>query len=536
MEQVKIVMSGSLIGRGLMALYLWCAAGWRGSCTARLCASAAAGLGKMARGFAARVRRLAAWLEGSAIWALAMSLCAWCGRQWRASGLVRWFLHPKGWSPAASESSVFYRLWSRLRSGLCGLYERLGLERVFGGSVFGVPWFWCMLPAALAPLIPTMAVLALEAAGCFSLLLVLARDRERRLAWSPVNRYVILYAAVCLAAALCSVDLKSSLKPGLLTAAFILYAAVLFHAVTDRKQLDSIVTLMLLAAAAVSFYAILQYLFGWGYQSEAWVDSELFTSIRFRAASTLENPNMLGQYLLLTIPLGGARLLSAKTWRDRLCYFLCCGLMCVCMLLTMSRGAWLGLLAAGAVFFVMLDARLILLALPAAAGLLLVLPATVFSRLTSIGNFGDASTSYRFHIWQGTLAMLKDYWLCGIGPGDAAFNRVYPIYALDGVTTPHSHNLYLQILCDAGIAALAVFLIALFVYFRLMCSSLHRERGRATRLHQIAFVSGTLGFLIQGMTDFSFYNYRVLFLFWACMALGALYARDSGRPEGRAAA
>ena len=28
----------------------------------------------------------------------------------------------------------------------------------------------------------------------------------------------------------------------------------------------------------------------------------------------------------------------------------------------------------------------------------------------------------------GTLAMLKDYWMCGIGPGDAAFNAVYAEY------------------------------------------------------------------------------------------------------------
>ena len=35
------------------------------------------------------------------------------------------------------------------------------------------------------------------------------------------------------------------------------------------------------------------------------------------------------------------------------------------------------------------------------------------------------------------------------------------------------------------------------------------------------------------MTDYSFYNYRVMFLFWAVLALGAASARRTSLPEGR---
>lgn len=133
----------------------------------------------------------------------------------------------------------------------------------------------------------------------------------------------------------------------------------------------------------------------------------------------------------------------------------------------------------------------------------------------------------------GTLAMLKNYWLCGIGPGTEAFNRVYPAYSYNSIIAPHSHNLFLQIVCDAGIAALAVFLILMFVYFRMMCAALHREEDWTSRLNQVAFTGGVCGFLVQAMTDYSFYNYRVLFLFWAYLALGALCARRSELPKGR---
>ena len=447
--------------------------------------------------------------------------------------MVQWFLHPGGWTPAASEHSVFYKLWSLVRGGLCWLYEKLRLDKLFAGSVFTKSWFWCLLPAAAAPVLPTMAVLGLTAIAYCSLALNLVRDRNRRLAWAPTNRYILLYAAIYMAGTLFSVNLRSSLNPGLLTVCFVLFSLVLFNAVDSRNQLDVLLDGVVLVGAAVAAYGILQYMFRWGYQSASWVDSDMFSSIEFRVPSTLDNPNMLGQYLILMVPVGAAKLLSARDWPRRLLYLGCCALMCVCMILTFSRGAWLGLLFAGAVFVVLLNPRLILLAPAALAALWFLLPETVISRFTSIGDMTDGSTTYRVSIWLGTLDMLKHYWLCGIGPGDEAFNRVYPAFSYNSINAPHSHNLFLQLVCDAGITALAVFLILIFVYFRMMCAALHREKDWTSRMYQTAFTGGVCGFLVQAMTDYSFYNYRVLFIFWAYLALGALSARRSGLPEGR---
>ena len=302
---------------------------------------------------------------------------------------------------------------------------------------------------------------------------------------------------------------------------------------TNRSQLDGLVFFLVLAGTAVAFYGICQYLFGWGYQSAAWVDSDMFSDITFRTPSTLENPNMLGQYLTLIIPLGGAKLLGSKKWSDRIFYFLCCAIMCICMILTFSRGAWLGLLFAGAIFFIFMNPRFILLVPVCLVAMYFVLPNTVISRFTSIGNMGDNSTSYRVSIWMGTLAMLKDYWLCGVGPGTAAFNMVYPAYSYHGIVAPHAHNLFLQIVCDLGIIGLIVFILLIFVYGRMLCRALSRETDRKSRLLQLATLGGAMGFLVQAMTDYSFYNYRVMFLFWAYLVLGGLAARRSELPAGR---
>lgn len=472
-------------------------------------------------------------LNASVLWRALMAMCLWFGRQWQRSGVVQWFLHPPLWEEASSRSSIFFRLWSWFRGILCRIYYFLHLDRLFAGSVFLKVWVWCALPVVLAPVLPTMAVLGLAAIGYASLLLNLVHDPSRPLAYSPINRYVILYAAVYLAGTLFSVNRAASLKPGLLSVAFILFAVVLYNSVTGRRQLDTLIVLVVLAGTVVSFYGILQYIFRWGYQSAAWVDSDMFSGIDFRVPSTLDNPNMLGQYLLLTIPLGGACLLGAKTWGKRVFYLCCCAIMALCMILTFSRGAWLALLFAGAIFILFLNPRLILLAPFALIVMYFVLPDTVITRFTSIGDLTDNSTSYRVYIWMGVLAMLKDYWLCGIGPGDAAFNMVYPAYSYNSIDAPHSHNLFLQMVCDAGICALVVFFLLLFHYFRMLCTAVSREKDWQSRLFQIAFGSGVCGFLVQAMTDYSFYNYRVMFLFWAYLALGALAARRSQLPEGR---
>ena len=459
------------------------------------------------------------------------AICLWFSGQWQRSRVVRAFVAPMAGRQAA-ESSVFFRLWDLIRGGLCALYRRLGLERLFGGSIFLCLTLWCSAAVVLAPLLPTMAVLALAAVAFASLALNLVRDRARPLAYSPVNRYILLYAAVYLAATATSVTPRQSLFPGLLMVFFMVFALVVENAVDSWERAEQLVFLMVLAGGVVALLGVGQYVLG-ATGDAAWVDSDMFSSIRFRVPATMGNPNMMGQYLLLVIPIGGAKLLSAKDWPRRLYYLACCGVMCVCMILTFSRGAWLGLLFAGAVFAVLWHPQLILLAPFALVGLYFVLPETVISRFTSIGNLTDNSTSYRVYIWMGTLAMLKDYWLCGIGPGDGAFNMVYPAYSYNGIVAPHAHNLFLQIVCDAGIVALGVFLLLLFVYFRMLCSAMSREKDPASRLLQIAFTAGVCGFLVQAMTDYSFYNYRVMFLFWAVLALGAASARRTSLPEGR---
>jgi O-antigen ligase len=198
------------------------------------------------------------------------------------------------------------------------------------------------------------------------------------------------------------------------------------------------------------------------------------------------------------------------------------------MVLTFARGGWIGLVVAAAIFLVMIDRRFILLGIIALVAMYFLLPDVIMARLMSVGNLKDGSTSYRMYIWLGTLAMLRDFWFVGIGPGEAAFNRIYPRYGYNAIAAPHSHNLFLQFACDAGVLAPILFICMMFSYVRSLATSIVRDKateaGKALRYYRIAAIASLAGFIVQSMTDYSFYNYRVALIFWGVTGLGLALA------------
>lgn len=470
-------------------------------------------------------------LEGSILFRWLTAFFTWIGVKWHKSRIVTWFLSP-GRGLDIYEHSLFFRLGRLLRRVLIFIFEKLRLKRLFEGSIFKQAFLWCVIPATLAPLIPTTVVLCLVVIGFFSVLVRYGSNSELKLHISPVNKYIVLFALVYLIGTLTSVSLRGSLITGPLTVIMTLFTIVFDNSVNSKRQIDFAIRLFVVAGTAVSVFGIYQYLFYDPASAGAWIDSDMFSEITNRVYSTLDNPNVLGEYLLLITPFSFACVLTAKTWPRRLLYLAFTAAMLLCMLFTSSRGGWLGLIFAAAIFAVMLDARFILAGIVAIVALYFVLPDWAVDRFTSIGNLSDSSTSYRVYIWLGTIAMLKDYWLPGIGPGNAAFNVVYPAYSYNTIAAPHAHNLFLQLMCDAGIAGLVIFLLILFSFFRRSFSAFSRETDKPSRIYLIAVISAVSGFLLQGMTDYSFYNNRVTLFFWVVIALGSVLARRSQMEEG----
>lgn len=374
------------------------------------------------------------------------------------------------------------------------------------------------IAAVVLAFMPTMALVALIMFTFLSFLLRFVFDENMTFRRTALDIPMLLFAGILVVSAVTSFAVKSSIMAVMVYLAFILSYFLLTNSVHTRQRLFSLVALMLFVGLFVAAYGIYQHIFGFA-EGTVWTDTDMFSDIETRVVSTFENPNVLGEYLLLLIPVGLAVVWGAREGYNKLIHLGIVGALSLCMIYTYSRGNWIGLLVAVFMFFMFYDRRFVWLGIVALLLSPMFLPQNVINRFLSVGDMGDTSTSYRVYIWMGTLSMLKDYWFCGIGVGTDAFNRIYPMYAYSGVMAPHSHNLYLQIVTENGIAGLIIFIAMLAVYFKMCISTIVRSNDRLLKAIITGLAAGMLGYLVQGMFDNVWYNYRVFLLFFIIIGI-----------------
>lgn len=378
--------------------------------------------------------------------------------------------------------------------------------------------FFAMLAA---PFVPTMLLACICVLSFFSLLV--KSLTEEGFAWKRDALGVGLgfFLVFMLVSCLFSFSAKKSILVWGMYLIFVGFYFVIINTIKTKEQLYALLKVFVIAGLFVSLYGVLQYIFGWS-TTNAWIDEEMFEEATMRAYSTMENPNVLGEYLLLLIPLAAVFFLKrgSGAW-ERVFYIGVFLIGALCMIFTQSRGCWLGLILAAAVFVTFYNGRLWALFPLALAALVFMLPQTMIDRMMSVGNLEDSSTSYRVFIWLGTLEMMKDFWIGGIGMGEGAFRSVYPLYSYNGIIAPHSHNTFLQLLVEGGIGALLTFVAVMVAFLRNMASVFRKsEKGSCDALAALAIGSAVLGFLLQSMFDYSFYNYRMMAMFFMVLAVG----------------
>ncbi|MCI8342058.1 MAG: hypothetical protein HFE62_02420 [Firmicutes bacterium] len=427
------------------------------------------------------------------------------------------------------KGSLFYKIYHFVKDLLARFFQLIHLDRLLSGSVLKVTALWAGLTVAAAPFAPTMLVLLMAIAGFGSMVLRLLCEKDRELAYSPVNKFIYAYAAVYLFSTFVSVNFRGSLFGGLLTVCFILFSIVVINAFESKIQVKTLLFVMTCGGLLVSFYGFYQYIFQDKFGG-VWVDTDMFEGM-FRVYSTFANPNVLGEYFLIVMPLSVACFFMAKRFISKVFYFGATGAMLICLVLTYSRGCYIGIAVAAAVFLVMYDKRFIFLGFAALLVMPFILPETMLNRILSIGNMNDTSTSYRVYIWFGTIDMLKDYWFTGVGPGESAYNMVYPVYAYNGISAPHSHNTFLQVICDSGVIGLTAFVIFIYQYYKAMFVAFVNEKDDDAKFLVLAGISSASGFFVQSLFDYTFYNYRVMLLFWTLIGLGIVFTKYSSLPE-----
>jgi O-antigen ligase len=207
---------------------------------------------------------------------------------------------------------------------------------------------------------------------------------------------------------------------------------------------------------------------------------------------------------------------------------------------TYVRGAWVGLVGGlGVILLGLRRGRLaMLVGLAIALSMTLLGPERLSSRVRSIVDPSDATVQERLYMWKSGLAMWRERPWLGVGPGGV--KRSYPQYALPEAgkkSTSHVHSSPLQILVERGVVGLAAWL-SIWVAFFVLAARRLRDLGARERERERAIVIGSIaavaGFLVTGLTEWSFGDAEVVVIAWTLAGLPfgpAMAARPAQSPR-----
>jgi O-antigen ligase len=126
----------------------------------------------------------------------------------------------------------------------------------------------------------------------------------------------------------------------------------------------------------------------------------------------------------------------------------------------------------------------------------------------------------RVAIYAANLDIIHDHPVLGLGFGryqDAA-PRYYVAHP-EADRRSHAHNNFLQIAAEAGLAGLAAFGFLYAVALRRGFEAVAGAAGADLRAAASGPLAGTIGFLVGGLTQYTFGDAEVAIAMWTALAL-----------------
>lgn len=374
--------------------------------------------------------------------------------------------------------------------------------------------------------------------GLIAVLWVAGSVAKGRLVWrrTPLDIYLAALAVVILAATLFSTNRWLSIFGhykryedvfSLLGYVFIYFAVVNN---LEMKSSKRVISAWLAGAVLMSVYAVFQY-FGYDF----WRTS----AAAGRSTGALGNAVFLGLYLAPALLMALARYLSEHQYKKSLLYLSITAIISAALVLTFSRGAWVGL-GAGLVllaWFSFKDSRarrrlivglVLVVAIFAAANLYrnpsVKRSSPVAKRLASTVNTADPTVATRLWLWRTTLILIANKPLLGYGPDTLV--TVYPRTLPDGFRRlePRSnidkaHNDLLNTGATLGLIGLSIYLAIILLWGRLVVM-----RRRSIKGDTAGIIAGLASYFVA--SQFSFSQIETAVWFWLGLGVSVVLLRE----------
>ena len=281
------------------------------------------------------------------------------------------------------------------------------------------------------------------------------------------------------------------------------------------------------------------------------------TLVENRASGLFVQPNELGAFAALIVILSTALLLSPGRYRQRRLFAgASLAISVAAVMITLSRGAWLGLALGLTVLLVLAPStrRAVLATLGALVGLCLSVR-LLLPQQSLVSILADRAASFvdgqrnpyddRPQIWgEAVRQVVERPWL-GSGPGGYPFLASRSPSSVSWVGPDHAHNLFLTVAAEQGVLGVLALAAAVVVAVVGIARRARRSRTGATGGPDaanralddehvlLAGVAGALAVVLgQGLLDYPLRNAVLAMLVW--LLLGLLAALLAAPPGGAA--
>ena len=256
-----------------------------------------------------------------------------------------------------------------------------------------------------------------------------------------------------------------------------------------------------------------------------------------RVSSTLFTMTLAG-ILCQLVPFGAAVAMAPQARRFRAWIVVAIVMMFAALLLTMTRGAWIAVIAGLAVTAAMMRSRALSLAAVIALGSLFLFSQAYKSdqgRTLAVDTFAtseaDRNVATRLVLWDMSWRMFLDHPLAGVGMGDYSIEAEKRLAERHVRTTVDSHNVYLQILATRGLVGFLPFVGYVAILILSLWKRMRAAPGGSLSRHYAAGALGaTAAVLVGALTENNLDDAEVLAAFMFLVGVArAAYAGDERR-------
>ena len=326
---------------------------------------------------------------------------------------------------------------------------------------------------------------------------------------TPLDKPILILLILVILSTVFSLHRYSSIWSSVLLLNYLIIYYLIINTVRTRSQLRQLVYVIMGVAAFLSGFGLLKWS---GINPFPWWTYSDIPQQSIRVTATFGNANHLAGYMEMALPLVLGFMMTGVSGGKRIVTIFTTIMVSAALILSLSRGGWLGALIGLGFMAVALrvdqhfNNKKLILAL--AGGFLVVSLITLSTTpvvdrmLTLSENDPEVNLYSRLVGWRGVSKMIHDYPLIGTGPG--TFADVYTKYQPAGLAKRrfYAHNDYLHFISEVGPA---VVIVILWIVIALFKKGFHKLKNpsRLVRATTIGSMSGAIAILVHSFYDFN---------------------------------